>query len=43
MKITLTAPEGYVYLDKLTNRTYKTVVVDNKDKKRFELVVKKED
>ena len=38
MRIKLTAPEGYKYQDKMTGKTYSVLVVDSKDRKRFELV-----
>lgn len=39
MKIKMTAPEGYRYQDKMTGKTYSVLVIDSKNKKRFELVV----
>lgn len=38
MKIKLTAPEGYKYMDKMTGKTYSVLVIESKYKKRFELV-----
>ena len=38
MRIKLTAPEGYKYQDKMTGKTYSVLVIDSKNKKRFELV-----
>lgn len=38
MKIKLTAPEGYRYQDTMTGKTYSVLVIDSKDRKRFELV-----
>ena len=37
MKIKLTAPEGYKYRDKMTNRTHSEVITE--DRTRYELVV----
>ena len=42
MMIKLTAPDGYTYLDKLTNRTHKTVIIDYSKRNRFELIAKQE-
>ena len=36
--ITLQAPEGYKYFDRKTNKSYSVVVINEKDKDRFELV-----
>lgn len=38
MKIKLTASEGYKYQDKMTGKTYSVLVIESKDRKRFELV-----
>ena len=38
MRIKLTAPEGYKYQDKMTGKIYSVLVIESKDKKRFELV-----
>ena len=38
MRIKLTAPEGYRYQDKMTGKTYSVLVIESKNKKRFELV-----
>ena len=38
MKIKSTAPEGYKYQDKMTGKTYSVLVIESKDRKRFELV-----
>lgn len=38
MKVKLIAPEGYKYMDTMTGKTYSVLVIDSKNKKRFELV-----
>ena len=43
MKVKLTAPEGYKYKDKMTDKTYSVLIIESKDKKRFELVADNRD
>lgn len=43
MKIKLTAPEGYKYKDKMTNRLYSEVIADESKQNRYELVPATED
>lgn len=38
MKVKLTAPEGYKYKDNMTDKTYSVLIIESKNKKRFELV-----
>lgn len=38
MKIKLTAPDGYMYYDSLTERAYSEVITDEKSRARFSLV-----
>lgn len=38
MKIKLTAPEGHKYMDTMTGKTHSVLVIDSKNRNRFELV-----
>lgn len=38
MKIRLTAPDGYKYQDSLNNKTYSTIIIEDSERGRFDLV-----